>query len=100
MVPETPNFNTGSHSFDFVDGHNEDDSMGPQMRARASSNLSEGKKKLALKFKKKKPDDQKSDVPSHREKEEDIDEIFKSYEEENARNLANSMNDSYGKIIF
>ena len=78
--------------------------MSPQIRPRASSNLSEGRRKLALKFRKKKQeaktDSQKEDSASPLRKEEDIDEIFKSYEEENARNLSNSSGDSCGVFTF
>ena len=98
LVPETPNINSSSHSFDFVDGQESEESLSPQMRPRISSNISEGKKKLALKFRKKKVDDQNNDSICEKNKEEDIDEIFKSYEEENARNLSNSMNDSSGNL--
>jgi len=102
LVPETPNTKSGSFSFDAVDGEESGDSMSPQIRPRVSSNLSEGKRKLALKFRKKKQeakvDNQKEDSPSPHRKEEDIDEIFKSYEEEHARNLSNSRSDSCGPL--
>ena len=106
LIPETPNANSvsKSYSFDHVDGHDSEGSMSPQMRPRATSNMSEGKRKLALKFRKKrqesKADGQKGGSPSARSKEEDIDEIFKSYEEENNKNNSNNKEDFCGKKSF
>ena len=72
------------------------------MRPRTTSGLSEGKRKLALKFRKKnKPDGRsgspKSDLASQKSKsEEDIDEIFKSYEQQNGEGERQQRGDDFG----
>ncbi len=104
VTPETPldfqpsfqdHFdNPDGPQYDHTDGAESTGSLSPQMRPRVTSNISrtDAKKKLALKFRKKKgqssspsasPDpSRKSDSVSQHE-EEDVDEIFKNYEAQN-----------------
>lgn len=89
------------YSFDQVDGDESEMSMSPRMRPRAANNVLEGKKKIAMKFKKKregKGDVHKGDYASVRSKEEDIDEIFRSYEEENGDKSSNEKEGNFGKF--
>lgn len=98
LVEETPADTTESkaHSFDWQES---DGSLSPKMRQRARSNLSEGAKKIALKVRKRNKQDEKV-ASSVRSNEEDVDEIFKSYEEERGKNISNGKDDFCGDFLY
>ena len=107
MIPETPDAQphpSFANAFDQTDGFGSTDSLSPRIRPRSASNMSESKKKLAMKFRKKgkdaHPQNQKDGSESGQGKDDqDIDQIFKSYEQENGLEESQEKPESFGRFL-
>eukprot|EP00795_Rhopilema_esculentum_P015134 gene15134-6321_t len=106
LIPETPDSQphpSFANAFDQADGFGSNDSLSPRIRPRSTSNMSENKKKLAMKFRKKGKDAHSQNPKDESESgqgkdDQDIDQIFKSYEQENGLEESEEKPESFGPL--